>query len=76
MSVILTERRREIHETFSYGIVYVYSIPDDTHEGRLKIGAATVSSVRPTQDEIETAACARIDQQTKTADVVYILEHA
>ena len=66
----------EIHNTFSYGVIYVYSIPDDSHKGRLKIGSATLSSLRPTQVEIEAAAHARIKQQTKTADVNYILEHA
>ncbi len=66
----------EIHETFSYGVIYVYSIPDDGHKGRLKIGSATLSSQSPTQEEINTAARARIDQQTKTADVKYLLEHA
>ncbi len=66
----------QIHETFSYGVVYVYSIPDDKHKGRIKIGGATVSSLRPTREEIEAAARARIDQQTKTADIQYVLEHA
>lgn len=65
----------EIGETFSYGVIYVYSIPLDTHKGRLKIGSATVSSSNPTQEEIESAAHSRIKQQTKTADVSYQLEH-
>ncbi|HSD99073.1 MAG TPA: Eco57I restriction-modification methylase domain-containing protein [Patescibacteria group bacterium] len=66
----------EIHQTFSYGVVYVYSIPDSQHKGRLKIGSATISSQEPTTEEIIAAAKERIDQQTKTADVHYILEHA
>ncbi|MFZ2544943.1 MAG: Eco57I restriction-modification methylase domain-containing protein [Candidatus Saccharimonadales bacterium] len=66
----------EIHETFSYGVIYVYSIPDSQHSGRLKIGGATVSSNHPTQKEIEDAAHARIKQQTKTADIHYVLEYA
>lgn len=65
-----------IHPTFSYGVVYVYSIPDERHSGRLKIGSATVGSSNPTLDEIMAAARSRIDQQTKTADVRYNLEHA
>ncbi len=74
-SAIFVERD-EIHETFSYGVIYVYSIPDDRHRGRLKIGSATLNSSRPTQEEILSAAHARINQQTKTADVQYVLEHA
>ena len=66
----------EIHETFSYGIIYVYSIPDNKHEGRLKIGSATTRASDPTQEDINLAAHDRIKQQTKTADIPYVLEHA
>lgn len=65
-----------IHETFSYAIVYVYSIPHKSHEGRLKIGKATTSSSEPTQQDIEIAAHERIKAQTKTADIPYTLECA
>jgi superfamily II DNA or RNA helicase len=68
--------KREIHATFSYGVIYVYSIPGDQHRGRLKIGSATLNSSAPTQEEIETAAHGRIKQQTKTADISYRLEYA
>jgi superfamily II DNA or RNA helicase len=64
-----------IHATFSFGVIYVYSIPGDQHKGRLKIGSATVNSQNPTKDEIDTAARQRIEQQTKTADIRYILEY-
>jgi superfamily II DNA or RNA helicase len=66
----------EIKETFSYGIIYIYSIPDENHKGRLKIGSATITSPNPTQEEIDLVADERIKQQTKTADVPYILESA
>lgn len=65
-----------IKETFSYGVVYVYSIPLKTHNNRLKIGSATINSVNPTQQEINLAAEDRIKQQTKTADIPFKLEHA
>lgn len=68
--------RGKISETFSYGVIYVYSIPGKRHQGRLKIGSATVSAQSPTQEEIEKAAHERIRQQTKTADVQYSLEYA
>lgn len=70
------QSRTQVHETFSYGIVYIYSIPGDTHKGRLKIGSATVKVAHPTPEDIQQAAHERIKQQTKTADIPYILEHA
>lgn len=66
----------EIHDTFAYGVIYVYSISDEGHKGRLKIGSATVQSAKPSQAEIDTAAHERIKRQTKTADIHYQLEHA
>lgn len=67
-------RLYKISPTFSHGVIYVYSIPDEYHKGRLKIGSATVLGT--SQEDIEAAAHARIRQQTKTADVRYHLEHA
>ena len=66
----------DINETFSYGVIYVYSIPDEKHKGRLKIGSATLTSSNPTQENIYSAAHERIKQQTKTAVISYTLEHA
>ena len=60
----------EINETFSYGIIYVYSIPDEKHTGRLKIGSATIKSNNPTQEEIDYVAHVRIKQQTKTHAII------
>lgn len=57
----LDSKERRIHETFSYGVIYVYSIPGDQHKGRLKIGSATVNSINPAQAEIEAAARQRIE---------------
>lgn len=73
---INSNKPNEIHDTFSYGVIYIYSIPGERHKGRLKIGGATLSSSSPTQDQINAAAHERIEQQTKTADIFYILEHA
>lgn len=72
----MSNRIPTISSTFSYGVIYVYSIPGDRHKGRLKIGSATVNSQSPSQDDIEQAAHERIRQQTKTADVRYHLEYA
>lgn len=68
--------KNAIGETFSYGVIYVYSIPDENHKGRLKIGSATIFLSNPTQEDINLAAAQRIQQQTKTADIPYKLEHA
>jgi len=74
--LIVDNTKRSMHETFSYGVIYIYSIPDEKHKGRLKIGSATINSRDPKKDEIEASARSRIDRQTKTADVQYVLEHA
>lgn len=71
----MNSQRQTIRATFSYGVIYIYSIPGSQHAGRLKIGSATVNSQDPTQEEIEKAAHERIRQQTKTADVRYHLEY-
>ncbi len=73
-----------IFDTYSYGIVYIYSIPDESHSGRVKIGAATydgalidpLNLTPDEQKEIDAAARKRIDQQTKTSDTKYHLEGA
>ena len=73
---VKNQKNNEIRETFSYGIIYAYSIPLETHQGRLKIGSATINHPSPSGEQIKAAACKRIEQQTKTADVAYTLEHA
>ena len=70
------DKGNNINETFSYGIIYAYSIPDEKHKGRFKVGSATITSSNPTQEDIDLVAHERIKQQTKTADIPYILEHA
>lgn len=74
--VVKIDKINNINETFSYVIIYVYSIPGETHKGRLKIGKATMTSPDPTQEDIELVARERIKQQTNTADISYKLEHA
>jgi|SRR5680860_169446 len=66
-----------INETFSYGIIYIYSVPLPYWEGRLKIGSTTINIPNPTQQDIEIAAKGnRIKNQTQTADVPFKLEYA
>ncbi len=70
------DKSNNINDTFSYGVIYVYSIPDERHNGRLKIGSATTIDTNPTQEDIDFAVHDRIKNQTKTADISYHLEHA
>jgi hypothetical protein len=72
----MSEKNSIIQQTFEYGIVYIYSIPLESHKGRLKIGKTTIKSGNPTQKDIDTAARERIEHQTKTADIPFQLEHA
>lgn len=75
----------------SFKVLYVYSINDGKHDGRLKVGDATYYTFKSleeiidesdaegnlfTSSEIIAAAQHRIDQQTLTADVEYTLEAA
>lgn len=72
----------------SYKVIYLYTIPGKDHEGRVKVGDATLHTAKSfeelraeatpedglyTSPAIEEAARARIDEQTKTADVPYEL---
>lgn len=65
--------------TATYKIIYIYTIHDNDHEGKLKIGKADLSSLKgeaqltPNCPELLDAAKKRIDQQTKTAMVSYDL---
>lgn len=70
------DKGNDINETFSFGVIYIYSIPDEKHKGRLKIGSATITSSNLAKENIDSAAHERIQQQTKTADILYVLEHA
>ncbi|HSX07109.1 MAG TPA: Eco57I restriction-modification methylase domain-containing protein [Candidatus Saccharimonadia bacterium] len=69
----MVTQKYSISPTFSYGLIYIYSISDGAHAGRLKIGSATVADT--SQASLEAAAHERIKQQTKTADIRYELEY-
>ena len=67
---------------FAAKLVYVFRIPDEAHDGFLKIGEATVprglapAALAPNCRELNRAAKERIDSYTKTAGVRYELLHA
>ena len=67
--------------TASYKLIYVYTIRDDKHNGKLKVGTASLSSIKsekqlpPNCPELLAAAKHRIDEQTKTAMVDYEILH-
>ena len=67
--------------TFSYKLIYIFSIDDEAHEGRLKIGDTTIHTNKtpdqlpPKCHDLNVEARKRIDSYTKTADVKYTLLH-
>lgn len=66
---------------FKYKLIYIFAIPDNDHEGLLKIGETTVSTdkslekLAPNSKELNQAANERIKQYTGTAAVNYSLLH-
>ena len=67
--------------TANYKLIYVYTIHDEKHNGKLKVGTASLSSIKsekqlpPNCPELLAAAKHRIDEQTKTAMVDYEILH-
>lgn len=67
--------------SFSYKLIYVFRICDESHKGLLKIGDATLhtsspaSTLMPNCRELNQAAKERINSYTKTAAVAYELLH-
>jgi len=67
----------------SYFLIYVYEIPGSVdHAGILKVGDTSFKSTKKSAEltvncaELKAAAKKRIDQQTGTAGVKYVLHHA
>ena len=75
---------KALQQTFDYNVIYVYEIPDDLHQGRVKIGETTlkpdqfdfISSETERRYKIKKVVRKRIDEQTKTADIQYNLLHS
>ena len=67
--------------TVSHRLIYVFTIPDQKHEGCLKIGETGLESglshhqLPPNCEELNQAARDRIDEYTKTALIDYELLH-
>ena len=66
-------------QTYKHKLIYVFSIPYDTHKGLLKVGDATLETdlkpdeLVPNCRSLNQAAKARIDEYTKTASIPYNL---
>ena len=60
-------------------LIYIYRIPDETHEGCLKIGKTTIDGryldYAPNSEPLKARALKRIKQQTQTAGVKAELLH-
>lgn len=71
----------EFEDTSSYKLIYIFSIDDERHKGRLKIGDTsihtnkTLDQLPPNSHDLNVEAKKRIDSYTKTADVNYNLLH-
>lgn len=67
--------------TYKYKLIYVFSMPYETHKGLLKIGEATLTTdikpdaLVPNCHELNQAALARIKTYTDTASVPFKLEY-
>ena len=67
--------------TYKYKLIYVFSMPYDTHKGLLKIGEATLTTdtkpeyLTPNCHEMNQAAISRIKGYTATASVNFKLEY-
>lgn len=61
-------------------LIYIYRIPDETHEGCLKIGKTTIDGryldYAPNSEPLKARALKRIKQQTQTAGVKAELLHS
>lgn len=71
----------KFEQTYSYKLIYVFSMPYETHKGMLKVGEATLKTdIMPNElvqdcHTLNQAAKARIDSYTKTASMSYKLEY-
>ncbi len=68
--------------TANYKLIYVYTIHDEKHKGKLKVGKASLSSIKsekqlpPNCPELLSAAKSRINGQTHTAMIDYEIFYA
>lgn len=75
------EKSKTFENTFSYKLIYIFTIPDDAHAGCLKIGDATLDtdlqpdSLPPNCSALNQAALKRIREYTNTAAVTVQLLH-
>lgn len=71
----------EFENTFKYKLIYIFSINDEAHKGRLKIGDTSIETKKtPDQlpancHDLNVEAKKRINSYTKTADIKYNLLH-
>ena len=61
------------YKTFESKLIYIFTIPSESHKGLLKIGDTIFSGNPYDKEAIEIAAKKRIDQYTVTANIDYEL---
>lgn len=72
----------QFNPAFSYKLIYIFRINDNIHQGKLKIGEATIHTDKPKDElvnnceELIEAAKDRINDYTSTAGIKYELLHS
>lgn len=73
--------REQFEDNFSYNVIYIMTIDDELHKGKLKIGKASLKTSEPRDHlppnchALNQAAKKRIDGYTQTAGVPYRILH-
>lgn len=77
----MAETIKSFKNTFSYKLIYIFTIPDVSHEDCVKVGDTTLDTdltpdrLFPNCRELNQAAMERIRQYTRTAGVTVMLKH-
>lgn len=77
----MKDKKIEFTNAFAYKVIYAFTVNDDTHEGLIKIGDATLNSdltpdkFPPNCRELNQAALKRIREYTNTAGITPVLLH-
>lgn len=77
----MKDKKIIFYPSFSYKLIYIFRINEESHQGKLKIGEATLhtakdkSELNPNCDDLNTAAKDRINSYTSTAGIKYELLH-
>ena len=80
-NIIENDDKKIFNDTWSYKLIYVFDIPDESHKWLLKVWDATIhysgdiSELKPNCSELNKAAKKRINEYTNTAWIIYNLRY-